>query len=95
MECDPEINKFLITLKKCKEEKDYINLLTNLGNYLLKRTNKPIDDKIILSAACEYPRQINDARYLESKDYFQRENEMFPYTTTSQDIELVEKEKNH
>lgn len=95
LECDPEINKFLITLKECKEEKDYINLLTNLGNYLLKRTNKPIDDKIILSAAREYPRQINDARYLESKDYFQREDKMFPYTTTSQDIELVEKGKTH
>lgn len=95
LECNPEMNKFLITLNDCKEEKDYINLLTNLGNYLLKRTNKPIDDKTILSAAREYPRQINDARYLESKDYFQRENEMFPYTTTSKDIELVEKGKTH
>lgn len=95
LECDPEMNKFLITFKECKEEKDFINLLTNLGNYLLKRTNKPIDDKTILSAAREYPRQINDARYLESKDYFQREDKMFPYTTTSQDIELVERGKTH
>lgn len=95
LECDPEMNKFLITLNDCVEEKDYINLLTNLGNYLLKRTNKPVDDKIILSAAREYPRQINDARYLESKDYFQREDIAFPYTITSKDIELVEKGKTH
>ena len=95
LECDPEMNKFLITFKECKEEKDFINLLTNLGNYLLKRTNKPIDDKTILSAALQKPRQIKDARYLESKDYFQREDRMFPYTTTSQDIELVEKGKTH
>lgn len=95
LECDPEINKFLTTLNDCKEEKDYINLLTNLGNYLLKRINKPIDDKIILSAAHEYPSQINDSRYLESKDYFQREDRMFPYIATSQDNELIDKEKTH
>lgn len=94
LSCDPEINKYYDILKNCKTEKDYIDLLTKMGNYLVERINKPIKDSIILKASSEYARQANDSRYIESKDYFEYENKAFPYIMTDDNHNLEDKPKS-
>ena len=51
VKCDDGTKKFNKKLSTCQNEKDYINLLTNIGHYLLTRVNQPISNETIIQAS--------------------------------------------
>ena len=78
--CDKRIKYFIETLEHCVNQKDFENLLTELGNYLLKRINNPVDKETMFKAHDNvrkelYKEDTNTAR----KDYEERDLFNFPY----------------
>ena len=59
--CDPEYANFYNKMKLCKEENDYLDYLTELGNYLLTRINKKVDDETILKASLLTDKELGKA----------------------------------
>ena len=84
---DDNVIEFNIKLDKCKTEEDFINLLTDIGNYLLTRTNQPISNETIIQASVngttilkglnEEEREIEYQR--TRKEFYDREEKQFPY----------------
>ena len=87
---DPKYKYFYDMLDKCKEEKDYINLITELGNYLLTRINKKIDNKTLFTAIINS--KVIDVGYDEKTiqfflNYYMLDKYFFPYR--------VDNKRNH
>ena len=87
LETEQYYDDLLNELEGCKIENDYINLLTKIGNYLLKRVNKKVDNKVILKASMEGFRKthdmnqetINELDIKTTKEFKLYETMSFPY----------------
>ena len=51
IKCDTKTFEFMNKCKECKEEEDFIELLTELGNYLLTRINQKVDSETVIKAS--------------------------------------------
>ena len=80
IECDDKIRYFKSLLNECECEKDYENLFTELGHYLLIRINKPIDKEIIMQANDEVRRKIDGINENTARmDFSEIDLKVFPY----------------
>lgn len=101
--CDPKSQKFYQALKNCQEENDYINLLTEIGHYLLTRINQPIKDEIILQANLTGIKVLNNLdentlntlKNEQEISHKKREESYFPYILPEDnDFNLEDKNKS-
>ena len=96
---DKRASEFIDKLKNCYTEKDYTNLLDEIGSYLLTRINVPFD-KNILYIAFFNTLDIDDEEKLKKlKEQLIRYNEIrddldFPYEITDEPHKLDEKKKH-
>ena len=82
IKCDPKYEDLVYSLSNCVEEEDYVNFLTFLGKYLLKRINKPVDHSIIINACMVADKRVKgiDDDYEEmEKEFLENEKKLFPY----------------
>ena len=85
--CDNKAIDFYIRLEKCKNEEDFINLLTDMGNYLLTRINQPISYETIIQASVNgsailkgLDEKGREEEYQKTrKELYAREEKQFPY----------------
>ena len=79
--CDPKYNYFNNKRESCKTEKDYENLLTELGNYLLTRINKKVDDEVIIKASIYTDKVLGKESNIDDlrKSYYELDKLSFPY----------------
>ena len=96
MKCDPKYLEFLQIKNSCKEEKDFVDFFTKLGNYLLTRINKPIDSEIILKANSNVLKELNLApKENEINEYYERDIKQFPYSIPDDnDFNLEDRKKS-
>ncbi len=78
---DPKYNYYYSKCEKCITEKDYEDLLTEFGNYLVGRVNKKIDDKVILQVVFNANSILNQEMNREKiiRDYYEQQQHFFPY----------------
>ena len=84
LKCDPNYQTFLNNLNECKNEQDYINFYTNLGNYLIKRINNPINEETLFQINKELliklqKENIDSIDKETRNDYYELDNIQFPY----------------
>lgn len=82
IKCDPKYEDLVYSLSTCEEEEDYVNFLTFLGKYLLKRINKPVNHSIIINAcmvADKIVKGIDDDYEEMEKEFLEKEKKLFPY----------------
>ena len=85
--CDNRAIDFYMRTEKCKNEEDFVNLLTDMGNYLLTRINQPISYETIIQASVngstilkELNEQQREEEYQKTrKELYDREEKQFPY----------------
>ena len=85
---DPKYNYFNDRFMTCETEDDYINLLSDLGNYLLTRVNKKVDDAVLFEALYNIGlirEDENDEEVIN--DYYDLDLYFFPYR--------VDKKRDH
>lgn len=87
---DPKYNYFMKKYQESKEEEDYIDYLTEFGNYLLIRTNKEITPEIIINAAVNADKALGKDVSLEKtrEEYYEKDILSFPYEETKNEHEL-------
>lgn len=91
--CELEVNKFYKELYECKTEKDFTNLLTNIGHYLLTRVNQPVSSETVIMASVNATAIIKglseeekQAEYERTrKNLYDRELIQFPYQVEEPD----------
>ena len=77
--CDDKINYFIELLKKCSNQEQYEYFYSELGNYLLKRINNPINSDIILKANHAVNKELSYYNPLSLSSFMERDKEFFPY----------------
>ena len=85
--CDNRAIDFYMRTEKCKNEEDFVNLLTDMGNYLLTRINQPISYETIIQASVNgstilkgLNEQQREEEYQKTrKELYDREEKQFPY----------------
>lgn len=101
--CDPKSQEYYKKLKNCQEENDYINLLTEIGHYLVTRINQPIKDEIILQANLTGIKvlnnldenALNNLKNEQEISHEKREELYFPYILPEDnDFNLEDKNKS-
>lgn len=101
--CDPKSQEYYKKLKNCQEENDYINLLTEIGHYLVTRINKPIQDETILQANLTGIKvlnnldenTLNNLKNEQEISHEKREELYFPYILPEDnDFNLEDKNKS-
>ena len=60
MDFDEKTKTYYHELQNCQTENDYINLLTEIGHYLVTRINQPIQDETILQASLTGMQVLNN-----------------------------------
>ncbi len=93
VKCDSGTKEFNVELDSCKNEQDYINLLTKIGNYLLTRVNQEVSDETIIEASVNGTAKIKGLNEEERKKEYEStkrqfdidEQKNFPYITESVD----------
>ncbi len=91
--CDIKTEEYYKMLDNCKKEEDDINLLTEIGNYLLTRINQPISSETIIRASVNATSLIKGLSLEEReqeyertrKDFYDRELTQFPYKVEDPD----------
>ena len=81
IDCDPMYDYFNSKLSLCQKVEDYEELLTELGNYLLTRINKKIDDYKIINAVLYTDDMLGNENDEEEiiDNYYTLEFMKFPY----------------
>ena len=77
--CDDKLYYFIELLKKCSNQEQYEYFYSELGNYLLKRINNPINSDIILKANHAVNKELSYYNPLSLSSFMERDKEFFPY----------------
>ena len=100
---DTNTKTYYHELQNCQTENDYINLLTEIGHYLVTRINQPIQDETILQAnlTCMQvlnnldENTLNNLKNEQEISHKKREESYFPYILPEDnDFNLEDKSKS-
>ena len=101
MMCDDKYPEFNKMLNSCQNESDFINFLTELGNYSLTRINQKVDSSVIIKASMEGYKKMNGLKDEENNalankvqdDYIERDLLKFPYEMDDTELGLRAKSR--
>ena len=100
---DEKTKTYYHELQNCQTENDYINLLTEIGHYLVTRINQPIQDETILQASLTCTQVLNNLdentlntlKKEQEISHKKREESYFPYILPeNNDFNLEDKNKS-
>ncbi len=100
---DEKTKTYYHELQNCQTENDYINLLTEIGHYLVTRINQPIQDETILQASLTCTQVLNNLdentlntlKKEQEISHKKREESYFPYILPEDnDFNLEDKNKS-